>query len=85
MISERWTGNDLEGSGRSLLFDKYPDIHLEGLTKIKKNLCQDSRSPSRDLNARPPEYAYRALAMMQCVFFVSNVETATNEEILANI
>jgi hypothetical protein len=28
----------------------YPDIRLEGLSKIKKNLSQGRHSPGRDLN-----------------------------------
>jgi hypothetical protein len=31
-------------------------IRLEGLRKAKKNLCQDSRSPGRDMNPGPIEH-----------------------------
>jgi hypothetical protein len=34
----------------------YPSVCLEGLRITMKNLGQDSWSPSRDLNPRPPEY-----------------------------
>jgi hypothetical protein len=32
-----------------------------GLRKTTKNLTQDSRSPGRDLNPRPPEFEARLL------------------------
>jgi hypothetical protein len=49
-------GNDSKGSGRGLILNKYPSIRLEELRSATKFLNQDSRSPGRDLNPRPPEY-----------------------------
>jgi hypothetical protein len=49
-------GKDLEVSGRCLIVRYYPSIHLAGLGETSKNLSQDSRSPSRDLNPGPSEY-----------------------------
>jgi len=34
---------DLEESGRGLISSYYPDIHLEGLNNVTKNLSQDNR------------------------------------------
>jgi hypothetical protein len=36
-------------------------IHVDGPRKNTKNLRQDSRFPSRDLNPGPPEYEARVL------------------------
>jgi hypothetical protein len=49
-------GNNLEGSGRSLILRSYPGIILDRLRKITKNLSQDSRSLGQDLNPGPPKY-----------------------------
>jgi hypothetical protein len=48
-----------KGFGRKrwwLNFKVLPGILLKGWWKTTKNLSQDSRSPSRDLNLKPPEY-----------------------------
>jgi hypothetical protein len=54
-------GNDSKGSGRGLILKKYLSIRLEELRTATKFLNQDSRSPGRDLNPRPPEYESGAL------------------------
>jgi hypothetical protein len=41
-------------SGRWLISRYYTEICLQGLRKTTKSLSQDSRSPGRDLNLRPP-------------------------------
>ena len=33
----------------------YPDICVEKLGKTTKTLCEDGKSPGRDLDQRPPE------------------------------
>jgi hypothetical protein len=53
-IGERWIGKYLEGSGRGLILSYCPDIRLEGLSKITKELSQDSQSPGGYLNQGPP-------------------------------
>jgi hypothetical protein len=60
--SVEWKGDkcmmDLKGfiRKRSWPDSRHYTSHLEGLRKTTKNLSQDSRSPDRDLNPRPPEY-----------------------------
>jgi hypothetical protein len=45
---------------------QYPGICLEGLRKTKKKtLSQNSRSPSLDLNSKPPEYEAGVLTTQQ--------------------
>jgi hypothetical protein len=52
----KWIIKDVKVSGGGLILRYYPSIRLEGLRNAKKNLRQDSRSLSRDLNSGPPEY-----------------------------
>jgi hypothetical protein len=75
-----WTGKDLEGSGGCLILRYYPGIRLEGLRETTRNLCQDCRSPIRDLNSRTPEYEARVLisrprrsvtSLIFCIQFLS--------------
>jgi hypothetical protein len=50
---------NLKGCERKRLWSNvshYPDICMEGLRKITKDLSLNSRSPGRDLNPRPPEF-----------------------------
>jgi hypothetical protein len=47
-----------KGCGRKRLWPNlryYPGICLDGLSNTTKILSQDSRSPDRDLNPKPPE------------------------------
>jgi hypothetical protein len=45
----------------------YPGICLEGLRKNTENISQDSQSPGRDLNLRPPKYEAGVLTTrLQC-------------------
>jgi hypothetical protein len=46
----------LEGIVYGLILRYYPGIFLKRLRKITRNLCQDSRSPGRDLNPGPTEW-----------------------------
>jgi hypothetical protein len=48
--------NDVKGSGRAPLLRQYSEICLEGVTKIMKQLGQDSRSPGQYLKPGPDEY-----------------------------
>jgi hypothetical protein len=43
----------------------YPGICLEGLSKMMRNISQDSRSPERDLNSGSPEYEARVLTTLR--------------------
>jgi hypothetical protein len=52
---------DLEGCGRGLILRYYPDICLEELRQITKNLSHYSLSPGRELNLGPPEYGVRVV------------------------
>jgi hypothetical protein len=54
VISERWTGKDLEGSDSGLFLWYYTDIHLDDWRKTVKILSQNSWYPGRDLNLVPP-------------------------------
>jgi hypothetical protein len=47
----------------------YPNICMEGLRKITKNLSQDSRYPSQDSNEASPEYKPTALLLDQPIRF----------------
>jgi hypothetical protein len=49
-----WKGCERKRSWPNLRY--YPSICLEGPRKTVQNLSQDSWSPGRDLNPRPPEY-----------------------------
>jgi hypothetical protein len=46
----------VQGSGRGLILRHYPRISVGAEEKLQKNLSQDSRPPSRDLNPGPLEY-----------------------------
>jgi hypothetical protein len=65
-VSEQRNVKYAEGSGRGLIFGKYLRICQEGLRKDKKNLVQDSRCPSRDLNREYPEYNSEGLSLCVC-------------------
>jgi hypothetical protein len=54
VISELWIWKDLEGNNRGLILGCYVSTRLERLMKTMKYLGEDNRSPSRDLNYRPP-------------------------------
>jgi hypothetical protein len=54
VISDWWIGKDLEGSGCGLILRYYPGSRLEGLSKTKKIITQNSLFPGRDLNPEPP-------------------------------
>jgi hypothetical protein len=45
-----------------IILRNYPGIYLEGLRKPTK-ICQDSRSPGRDLNPGTPEYEAEMLTL----------------------
>jgi hypothetical protein len=47
---------DVKESGRGLIFRYYPNICLQELVKLIKNLSQDNRFPGRDLNPWSPKY-----------------------------
>jgi hypothetical protein len=46
-----------------LILRYYQGIRLEVLRKTTANLCQDSRSPDRDLSPGPQEYGVGVLTM----------------------
>jgi hypothetical protein len=56
----------------------YPGICFEGLRKPTTNICQDGRSPGRDLNPGPPDYeavvlttqALNIFARLQNLYFI---------------
>jgi hypothetical protein len=54
-MGERRIGEDLEGSGRGLIYMHYPGTRLEGLGKIT-NISDNNRRPVRDSNQSTPEY-----------------------------
>jgi hypothetical protein len=47
---------DVKESGRGLILRYYPNICLQELVKLIKNLSQDNRFPGRDLNPWSPKY-----------------------------
>jgi hypothetical protein len=53
--------DELEGCERKWLWPNlryYPGICLKGLRKTMKPLDQDSHSPGRHLNPRPPQHEH---------------------------
>jgi hypothetical protein len=57
VISEWWTGKDLEEIGRDLILRYYLDISMAEPRNTTKNFSQDSRFSGRDLiNPGPPKY-----------------------------
>jgi hypothetical protein len=49
-----WKGYGTKQSWPNLRY--YPNIFLEGLRKLQKNLSQNSRSLGRNFKPGPPEY-----------------------------
>jgi hypothetical protein len=65
MVDEWLIGKDVEGRSQGLRY--YPGICPEDLSKIRKNLCQNSRYPGQYSNRTPPKYKSRAEQVDQVV------------------
>jgi hypothetical protein len=64
-ISENWIA---KGSSCDVIRDTVPEFSLEGLRTTTKDLCQDSRSPGRDLKLA---YRIRRMSANHSTFFLS--------------
>jgi hypothetical protein len=62
----KWQGYGRKRSWPDLRY--YPGIFVEGLRKTTKNLSQESRSLSRDLNSGPADYVSRSVKRWTTTF-----------------
>jgi hypothetical protein len=59
----------------------YPNISLEGLKKITKNISKDNRCPDWDSNTAPPEYKSRALSLRQPATFYPPIYVCVSQAV----